>query len=39
VYTSRGIGTVHLPVRFLTRPEIAILTLTAAARGPKRRAR
>lgn len=39
VYTSRGIGTVHLPVRFLTRPEIAILTLTRAARGPKRRAR
>jgi hypothetical protein len=35
VYTSRGIGTVHLPVRFLTRPEIAILTLTSAARRPR----
>ncbi|MBR9988537.1 MAG: metallophosphoesterase [Gemmatimonadetes bacterium] len=32
VYTSRGVGTVHLPVRFLTRPEIAILTLTGAPR-------
>lgn len=36
VYTSRGIGTVHLPIRFLTRPEIAILELTAAPR-PRRR--
>ena len=34
VYTSRGIGTVHLPVRFLTRPEVAILTLTRAGREP-----
>ena len=34
VYTSRGIGTVHLPVRFLTRPEIAILTLSRAPRDP-----
>lgn len=32
VYTSRGIGTAHLPVRFLSRPELAILTLTAAPR-------
>jgi uncharacterized protein len=32
VYTSRGVGTTHLPVRFLARPEVAILTLTAAAR-------
>lgn len=32
VYTSRGIGTVHLPIRFMTRPEIAILELTAAPR-------
>jgi uncharacterized protein len=32
VYTSRGIGTVHLPVRFLTRPEVAILTLSGAPR-------
>jgi uncharacterized protein len=35
VYTSRGIGTTHLPVRFFAPPEIAILTLTAAAR-PRR---
>lgn len=34
VYTSRGIGTVHLPVRFLTRPEIAIVTLSRAPRDP-----
>jgi uncharacterized protein len=33
VYTSRGIGTVHLPIRFLTRPEVAIVTLSA---GPRR---
>jgi uncharacterized protein len=32
VYTSRGVGTTHLPIRFLARPEVAILTLTAAAR-------
>lgn len=32
VYTSRGVGTVHLPVRFFCRPEIAILTLTGAPR-------
>jgi uncharacterized protein len=36
VYTSRGIGTTHLPVRFLTRPEVAILTLTSAGRPPRR---
>lgn len=36
VYTSRGIGTVHLPVRFLTRPEMAIVTLTSAPRGGPR---
>jgi uncharacterized protein len=35
VYTSRGIGTTHLPIRFLTPPEIALLTLTAEPR-PKR---
>lgn len=35
VYTSRGIGTVHMPVRFMTRPEIAILELTGAPR-PRR---
>jgi uncharacterized protein len=39
VYTSRGIGTTHLPVRFFTRPEVAILTLTAAGRPPLRPAR
>jgi uncharacterized protein len=32
VYTSRGIGTVHLPVRFLCRPEVAILELTGRPR-------
>lgn len=34
VYTSRGIGTVHLPVRFLCRPEVAILHLTSTPRPP-----
>jgi uncharacterized protein len=34
VYVSRGIGTIHLPVRFLCRPEVAILELTAAPRPP-----
>lgn len=37
VYTSRGIGTVHLPVRFLTRPEVAIVTLSASPRLPEER--
>jgi uncharacterized protein len=37
VYTSRGIGTVHLPVRFLTPPEVAILTLTGTPRPAWRR--
>jgi uncharacterized protein len=32
VYTSRGVGTVHLPVRFLCRPEVAILELTGTPR-------
>jgi predicted MPP superfamily phosphohydrolase len=27
VYVSRGVGTVHLPVRFLCRPEVAVLEL------------
>jgi len=27
VYTNRGIGTSHIPVRFLCRPEITVLTL------------
>jgi len=35
VYTSRGIGTVHLPIRFLTRPEVAIITLSSAPRVPQ----
>lgn len=34
VYTSRGIGTVHLPVRFLCRPEAAVLELTGQPRPP-----
>jgi hypothetical protein len=34
VYTSRGVGTVHLPVRFLCRPEVAVLELTGAPRPP-----
>lgn len=32
VYTSRGVGTVHLPLRFLCRPEVAVLELTGAPR-------
>jgi predicted MPP superfamily phosphohydrolase len=32
VYTSRGIGTVALPVRFMARPEIAVLELSNAPR-------
>lgn len=32
VYTSRGIGTSRLPVRFLARPEIAVLALTGRPR-------
>lgn len=32
VYTSRGVGTTGLPVRFLCRPELPILTLTSAPR-------
>lgn len=38
VYVSRGVGTVHLPVRFLCRPEVAILMLTRAPdKGPEER--
>jgi uncharacterized protein len=33
VYVSRGVGTVHLTVRFLCRPEVAVLTLTGAPRA------
>ena len=32
VYISRGVGTVHIPMRFMSRPEVAILHLTAAPR-------
>ncbi|CAN5691248.1 hypothetical protein BH23GEM8_BH23GEM8_20200 [soil metagenome] len=39
VYISRGIGTIHLPARFLCRPEVAILELTAAPRPGRNRAR
>ena len=35
VYTSRGVGTVHIPVRFLCRPEVAMLTLTSDPRPPR----
>jgi predicted MPP superfamily phosphohydrolase len=35
VYTSRGVGTVKIPVRFLCRPEVAVLELTGAPR-PRR---
>lgn len=36
VYTSRGVGTVHIPVRFLCRPEVAVLELTSAPRPPRK---
>lgn len=35
VYISRGVGTVHLPVRFLCRPEVAILELTGDPHPPQ----
>jgi predicted MPP superfamily phosphohydrolase len=35
VYTSRGVGTVHIPVRFLCRPEVAVLELTGQPRPPR----
>lgn len=31
VYTSRGIGTTHIPIRFLCRPELTVLTLKRAS--------
>ena len=34
VYTSRGIGTTGLPVRFMARPEVTLLTLTRRPRPP-----
>lgn len=36
VYTSRGLGMVHLPVRLFARPEVTVLELTAAPRPPRR---
>ena len=39
VYTSRGVGTVHLPVRLLCRPEVAVLELTGDPRPSLERAR
>lgn len=35
VYTSRGLGTVHLPLRFFARPEVTVLELTGAPRPPR----
>jgi uncharacterized protein len=32
VYTSRGVGTVSLPVRFMARPEVTLLELSNAPR-------
>ena len=32
VYTSRGLGTVHLPLRLFARPEVTLLELTASPR-------
>jgi uncharacterized protein len=37
VYVSRGVGTIHLPARFLCRPEVAILELTSSPRPPRNR--
>jgi uncharacterized protein len=39
VYTTRGIGTVHLPLRFMARPEITVLRLTADPRPGRSGAR
>jgi uncharacterized protein len=35
VYTSRGLGTVRIPARLLTRPEVSILELTGDPRPPR----
>ena len=35
VYTSRGVGSTFLPLRFGARPEVAVLELTGAARPGK----
>jgi uncharacterized protein len=37
VYVSRGVGTSSLPVRFLCRPEVALLRLTSAKRPGRSR--
>lgn len=34
VYTSRGLGTVRLPFRFLARPEVTLIRLTGLPRQP-----
>jgi uncharacterized protein len=36
VYTSRGLGTTRLPIRFMARPEVVILHLTAGPRPARR---
>lgn len=35
VYTSRGVGMVKLPVRFLARPEVSVLRLSGQPRPPQ----
>jgi uncharacterized protein len=35
VYTSRGLGTIHVRARFLTRPEVSVVELTGAPRPPR----
>jgi uncharacterized protein len=37
VYTSRGVGTTRIPIRFLARPEVTILELTRDPRPRLRR--
>jgi predicted MPP superfamily phosphohydrolase len=34
LYTTRGLGTTFLPIRFDSPPEITLLTLRSAARAP-----
>jgi uncharacterized protein len=38
VYVSRGVGTSTLPIRFLCRPEVALLRLSSAPRARRPRA-
>jgi hypothetical protein len=35
VYTSRGLGTSALPIRFFARPEVTLLELTSSPRPPE----